>query len=69
MQSRRMSFGEACLSTALGFVINMIGQWLIFPLFDIRIGLGKNLGIALAFTGVSVARAFAVRRIFNRIGP
>lgn len=64
-QSRRTSFIEATTNTALGFIIAILSQIAVFPLFGIHIPLSSNLGIGAWFTGISLARSFVIRRWFN----
>lgn len=64
-QSRLESLIETCLSTAIGYVVALCSQLVIFPLFGVHLSLGSNLLIGLWFTAVSVARGYAVRRWFN----
>jgi hypothetical protein len=65
MQSKKHSVLESVVSTAIGFVINVTAQHLIFPLFGIYVGWGDNLTIAVFFTVISIARGYFVRRLFN----
>lgn len=60
-----MSFAEACCNTAIGYFINLAGQLVFFPLFGIHVALSTNLQIGAAFTGISVARTYFVRRAFD----
>ena len=47
-------------------VIDALGaQLAIFPLFDIHVALSTNLWIGAWFTGISLARSYAIRRWFN----
>lgn len=65
MQSRKHSFLEACLGTAIGYLIALLGQALIFPLFGIHTSMQEDMLIAGLFTGLSLARSYFVRRFFN----
>lgn len=67
-QSRLSSAVEATCSTMIGYVVALLSQLAIFPLFGIHIALADNLLIGAFFTVVSIGRSYAVRRIFNR-GP
>lgn len=64
-QTRLGSLIEACLNTAIGAGINMIGQLVIFPAVGIDIPFLTNLMIAAFFTVLSVARGYVLRRWFN----
>lgn len=66
-QSRKMSFVEVCLSTAIGFIISMATTAAVFPLFDLHATIGENFGITTIFTFVSIARGYFIRRLFARI--
>ena len=64
-QSRLSSLIEACLNTAIGFLVTICAQIVIFPLFGIHISFKTNMGVTTCFTVLSVARSYAVRRWFN----
>lgn len=67
MQSRRMAFTEAATNVVVGYGLAVLVQILAFPAFGIRVSLGENLAIGLIFTAVSIARSYALRRLFERI--
>lgn len=66
MQSRKRSMAEAVANVAVGYVIAILAQMAIFPLFGIRLLLGDNMAIGAIFTIVSLVRSYALRRAFNR---
>lgn len=66
-QSRLMSWLETSLSTAIGFVVAITAQLVIFPLFGFSPPLSHNLMIGALFTVVSVARGYLVRRLFEAL--
>ena len=66
-QSRRMSMIEAVTNVLVGYGVAVLAQIAIFPLFGIAVSIGDNLAIGAAFTVVSLARSYAVRRLFNAI--
>lgn len=66
-QSRRMSMIEAVTNVLVGYGVAVLAQLAIFPLFGIAVSIGDNLAIGAAFTVVSLARSYAVRRLFNAI--
>lgn len=66
MQTRTQSLIEAILNTLSGFVVTMIVQSLVYPLFNIHTSVGQNFNIALIFTFTSIARSYVWRRVFNR---
>ncbi len=66
-QSRRMSAVEAVVSTAIGYIVAVATQMVVFSILGLRVGVIENLGIGLAFTAVSVVRSYLVRRLFERL--
>ncbi|MBK8909253.1 MAG: hypothetical protein IPM60_15650 [Rhodospirillales bacterium] len=62
-----MSLVEAVANVAVGYAVAVLTQILVFPLFGIRTTLGENLVIGLLFTFISIARSFALRRVFEAI--
>jgi len=66
-QSRAMSFVEAATNVVVGYVLAISTQIIVFPWFGIEATLGKHLAIGLAFVGVSLARGYLLRRLFETI--
>jgi hypothetical protein len=50
----------------VGYVLAIATQ-LVFPLFGIENRLREHLAIGLAFVGVSLARGYALRRLFESL--
>ena len=69
MQTRWQSFFESSINVAIGYGVALLSQILVFPLFGIHIPLASNLaiGIGAIFTVISIARSYAVRRVFNKL--
>lgn len=65
MQSRRMSFVEAVANVAIGYGISVVATLIILPAFGYSVGAGQAAAISAAFTVVSLARAYLLRRLFN----
>ena len=65
MQSRWMSFVEAVTNIVVGYGLAVLTQIMVFPLFGLHVSLSDNLLLGSVFTIVSLARGFALRRIFN----
>ena len=63
-QSRLMSLAE---SVANGYGVAVATQILIFPIFGLHTTLAQNLKMGAIFTIVSIARSFALRRVFEAI--
>lgn len=66
-QSRAMSLVEAVANVALGYGIAVATQIVIFPSFGLHVTLAQNLRMGAVFTVVSIARSFALRRLFERL--
>ena len=66
-QSRRASAIETCLSTAIGYVVAVSAQMVLFPWVGIHVSAGTDLKLGVAFTAVSIVRDFVVRRLFNHL--
>ena len=64
-QTRAMSAIESAANVAIGYGVAVSSQMLIFPMFGIHIPLADNLLIGGYFTMISLARSYAVRRMFN----
>lgn len=64
-QSKLESLIESIINTSLGFLVALITQILIYPLFDIEVSFGDQTLLALIFTSVSLVRGYIVRRYFN----
>lgn len=65
-QSRTMSAVESVVNVAIGYGVALAGQLVVFPLVGLQVDLQTNLVIGAAFTGISLARSYCVRRLFNR---
>ena len=66
-QSRAMSLVEAVANVVVGYGVAVTTQILILPIFGLHMTLEQNLKLGAAFTLVSIARSFALRRLFERI--
>ena len=66
-QSRTMSLVEAAANVIVGYVLAIVTQIVVFPWFGIETGLAEHLTIGLAFVGVSRARGYLLRRLFEAI--
>ena len=67
-QSRSDSLLEAATNVALGFVLALDTQALVYPLFNITTTFVTDGAIAVIFTMVSLARSYLVRRAFETCG-
>ncbi len=66
MQTRTQSLIESAINVAIGYGVALAAQLAVFPMFGILIQMRDNLLIGAIFTVVSIARSYAVRRMFNR---
>lgn len=65
MQTRTLSLVEATANTAVGFIVNMGGQYIIFPVLGIAVSHAEHVWLALFFTVLSIGRGYVIRRWFN----
>ena len=66
-QSRLMSLVESVANVIVGYGAAVATQILIFPIFGLHTTLAQNLKMGAVFTVVSIARSFALRRMFEAI--
>ena len=66
-QSRAMSLVESVANVVVGYGVAVVTQILIFPIFGLHTTLAQNLIMGLAFSVVSIARSFVLRRVFEAI--
>jgi len=66
MQTKTQSLIESTINILIGYIVAILSQLLVFPLFDIVVPLSDNLLIGAYFTAISLIRSYAVRRFFNR---
>jgi hypothetical protein len=66
MQTRKQSLFEAIINVVVGFSINMLLNFSVFPLFGWHISLAQNLGLGVIYTVVSIVRSYCLRRFFNK---
>jgi hypothetical protein len=64
-QSRLMSLVESVANVMVGYGVAVVTQILVFPVFGLHTTLAQNLKMGAIFTIVSIARSFALRRVFE----
>lgn len=64
-----MSLIESATNRAIGYLVALISQLMIFPFFDIEVSITSHLLIGFWFTLVSLIRSYALRRWLNRVEP
>lgn len=67
MQTKTSSMIESISNVFIGYVVAVISQITIFPLFDIHVSVLDNALIGVWFTVISLVRSYTVRRLFNRL--
>ena len=67
MQSKRNSALEAASNVAIGYLVSVAANILILPLFGYSVTVADSFAIGAAFTAVSLARSYALRRLWNRL--
>ena len=65
MQSKRESMIETLTSVFVGWLIGVILNLTILPLFNYNITVVDSLWVSLIFTVISVVRGYFIRRFFN----
>ena len=65
MQTKKWSIIETLVSVGIGWLIGVILNMLVLPLFDYDVSLTDGVLISIIFTAVSVVRSYVVRRFFN----
>lgn len=64
-QTKLGSLIEACINTAIGFVISLLLAMIVYPMFGHSFTMAQNFWITVIFTVSSIARSYAVRRWAN----
>ncbi len=67
VQSRSASLAEAGANVLVGYLVALLAQATLFPLFGIHTSLAQDSAIAAAFTAVSLARSYVLRRFCERV--
>ncbi len=64
-QSHRMSILESTVSVIAGYLLNVLIQFLLYPLFGIAVEVEQAFVISLFITGLAFVKNYSVRRLFN----
>jgi hypothetical protein len=62
-----MSLMEAITNVTVGYALAVATQIAVFPWFGLHPSIGENLTIGALFTGISLLRTYALRRLFECI--
>ncbi|MGH1471176.1 MAG: DUF7220 family protein [Cellvibrionaceae bacterium] len=60
-----MSVIESFVSVIAGYILNVLFQFFLYPIFGIDVGLDKAFIIAIFITGLAFIKNYGVRRLFN----
>ena len=66
-QTKKHSLIESTINIAIGYLVALASQLVIFPFYGIEISIRQNLAIGAWFTVISIIRSYALRRWFNGI--
>lgn len=64
-QTRLGSLIEALMNVAIGLLVSVAANAIVFPSFGFQPTVGENLAISLIYTAISIARQYVLRRLFN----
>jgi len=64
-QSRKMSLLESTVSVVAGYILTVLIQFWVYPMFGVDIPSGAALMISLIIVLAAFAKNFTVRRFFN----
>lgn len=67
-QSKWASMAESMISTAVGFGISLVAQIVFLPMLGVSVTLSQNVTFAIIMTVISIARGYALRRVFEHFG-
>ena len=67
MQTKRQSIAESVVNVAVGYIVALISQIIVFPIAGIQATLSQNIEIGLYFTAISLVRSYLIRRFFNKV--
>lgn len=68
-QSRKGSAFEALTNIAIGIVVSIIANAIVFPLFGFHPSGSQNVAITTIYTAISFVRSYLIRRrMWNSIG-
>ena len=68
MQTKKQSLIEAIANVLIGYIVAVISNAAILPLFGVNLAFSDSMLIAVWFTVISLIRGYAVRRWFNKKG-
>ena len=66
MQSKKRSFIEAVTNVLVGYLVAVISNLIVLPLFGYQVSLFDGFAIGVVFTVISLIRSYIIRRLFNK---
>lgn len=67
-QGRAMSVIEAGVNVGVGWVVAIVLQLVAFPVMGLQATVSQHAALSGLFTGASLLRSYALRRLFQRFG-
>lgn len=67
--TRVLDLTESISNIVVGYGVSVAATILILPAFGYDVSGSDAIGISLAFTVVSLARSYLIRRMFRRLSP
>lgn len=67
-QTRATSLLKSTVSTAVGFAVALGANALVLPWFGLSPSLSQNLVLTTIYTAISIARGYALERLFEALG-
>jgi hypothetical protein len=64
-QTRIGSLIEALIKVAIGLLVSVVANAVVFPQFVFQPSMGENVAISLIYTAISIACQYVLRRFFN----
>lgn len=64
-QSKLGSLIESTANIVIGYVIALLSQLAVFPMFGIHIPISTNIAITTRFMVIGLIRSYVLRRRFN----
>jgi len=68
MQTKKQSLIESITNVIIGYIVAVISNAAILPLFGVNLAFGDSMLIGVWFTVISLIRGYCVRRYFNKRG-
>ena len=68
MQTKKQSLIESITNVLIGYIVAVISNAAILPLFGVNLAFSDSMLIAVWFTVISLIRGYCVRRYFNKKG-